>query len=196
MAWIKARLGIPVDCRPLSPHIAINPNGSGRNFWTNDVILHFNPQKEGDLTNGSKKVFVEQPWLQWLFIFTNTEFIVYINLDYNMKGTLGFFLASVSTAFDTVYCFILLLLLMKWPLFNSMPCQRHAASCTLHTAHCTLHTAHCTLHTAHCTLHSACCTDYRCQTTTVWCRPAADMEKDNCLTQTRFEPKLFYPKSV
>ena len=62
-----------------------------------------------------KKGVLEQPWLQWLFIFTNTEFIVYINLDYNMKGTLGFFLASVSTAFDRVYCFILLILLMKWP---------------------------------------------------------------------------------
>ena len=128
-----------------------------------------------------KKVFVEQPWLQWLFIFTNTEFIVYINLDYNMKRTLGFFLASVSTAFDTVYCFILLLLLMNWPPPTLM------ASLTIPRQCCTsgpLHTAHCTLHTA------------LCLTTTVWWWPVADMEKDNCLTQTRFEPKLFYPKSV
>ena len=27
-------------------------------------------------------------------------------------------------------------------------------------------------------------------------RPLADMEKDNFLTQARFEPKLFYPKSM
>ena len=38
------------------------------------------------------------------------------------------------------------------------------------------------------------CTHYRCQTTTVWCRPAADIEKDNCLTQARFEPKLCWTK--
>ena len=47
--------------------------------------------------------------LGMLLIFINSEFVLYIHLDYNMKGTLGFFLASVSTAFDTVYCFILLL---------------------------------------------------------------------------------------
>ena len=129
------------------------------------------------------------------YLYLLIQNLLYISIwimKMKLKGTLGFFLASVSTAFDTVYCFILLLLLMKWPLFYSMPCQRHAASCTLHTAHCTLHS----VHTAHCTLHSAYCTDYRCQTTTVWCRPLSDMEKDNCLTQTRFEPKLVNLKSV
>ena len=151
-------------------------------------------------------MFVEQPWLQWLFIFTNTEFIVYINLDYNMKGTLGFFLASVSTAFDTVYCFILLLLLMKWPppsptLMASLTIPRQCCTSGPLMATCTSF-SNLTWLVIPLTLlqlfsitetHDS---DYRCQTTTVWCWPAADMEKDNCLTQTRFEPKLFFPKSV